>query len=125
STPTYAVRDTILIDSLFVRPNYCHYYFGDYYGPVYRQMGFESAIVYSQRHEEPVLAFERYKHRSDPHWEATQLELCLARDAGRAPRPARTLLQQSFLGQRNSSPVVIPAAELAAAKGVYMVPLDK
>ena len=35
-TPAYAVTDTLVVDSLFVRPAYCHYYFGDYYEPRYR-----------------------------------------------------------------------------------------
>src|SRR5262249_47253592 len=46
-TPAYAVRDTVVVDALFVRPCTCHYYFGDYYGPAYRTMGFETAVVYS------------------------------------------------------------------------------
>src|SRR5262249_23649656 len=34
-TPCYAVTDVVVLDALFVRPAYCHYYFGDYYGPAY------------------------------------------------------------------------------------------
>src|SRR5262249_41912949 len=30
-TPAYAVCDTVVLDAMFVRPAYCHYYFGDCY----------------------------------------------------------------------------------------------
>ena len=47
--PMYVVPDTVVVDAFFVRPAYCHYYFGDYYGPAYRTWGFESCVVYSRR----------------------------------------------------------------------------
>src|SRR5262245_52107742 len=34
-TPAFVVRDTVVVDALFVRPATCHYYFGDYYGVTY------------------------------------------------------------------------------------------
>jgi hypothetical protein len=146
-TPAYAIRETMLLDTLFVRPSWCHYYFGDYYGPRCHQLGFESCVVYSRRHYDAIFVYERYAHRSDPRWEAAQLDMCLARHAGRAPCPPRTLAQQnSLLPQNvanlrnvprvnpsissshtvvNSSQLVIPATQLAAAKGIRTVPLDK
>ena len=39
--PGYAVTDVYLMDSLFIRPGYCHYYYGDYYGPRYVALGYE------------------------------------------------------------------------------------
>src|SRR5262249_4550200 len=48
-TPTYAVPDTVMVDTLFVRPTVCHYYYGDYYDPIYRDSGYVSCVVYSQR----------------------------------------------------------------------------
>ena len=44
-TPAYAVRDTVIVEAMFVRPAMCHYYFGDYYGPRYVGLGFTSAVV--------------------------------------------------------------------------------
>ena len=38
-TPAYAVRDTVVVDAMFVRPTTCHYYFGDYYEPRYQRDG--------------------------------------------------------------------------------------
>src|SRR5262249_47302025 len=53
-TPAYAVRDTVVVDALFVRPAVCHYYFGDYYAVEYRRMGYESSVVYSQRNYDSI-----------------------------------------------------------------------
>src|SRR5205085_3442406 len=47
-TPSYAVRETVVVDTLWVRPSHCHYYFGDYYEVRYRDLGYESCVVYSQ-----------------------------------------------------------------------------
>src|SRR5712691_9542834 len=100
-TPYYAVRETLVVDALFVRPAYCHYYFGDYYGVSYREMGFDSCVVYSRRHYDSIIVYERYEHRYDPRWEAVQIDITLARHAGQAPLPPRTLVQQNVVVQQN------------------------
>jgi hypothetical protein len=140
-TPAYVVADTVLIDFMFVRPCYCHYYFGDYYGPVYHTYGFEACVVYSRRHYDAIFVYERYEHRFEPRWEAARFEITLARDAGRAPLPPRTLVQQNTIIQQNitnvnvvnnttinrttvNNQLLMPASQLAAAKGVRTVPLD-
>jgi WXXGXW repeat (2 copies) len=145
-TPAYAVRHEIIIDAMFVRPSYCHYYFGDYYGPAYRQLGYESCVVYSRHHYDAIFVYERYSHRNEPRWETVQIDLCLARHAGQAPCPPRTLVQQNIIVQQNitnvrnvtvvnnttninrttvsQSQVLVPSAQLAAAKGVHTIPLD-
>ena len=38
--PRFVVHDDFLLGALFVRPRYSHYYFGDYFEPVYVQRGF-------------------------------------------------------------------------------------
>lgn len=136
-TPAYAVRDTIILDSLFVRPAYCHYYFGDYYGPVYRRYGFESCIIYSRRRYDPIFVYERWDRRHEPRWEGMYLEVTLARHAGRAPLPPRTLAQQRTIIEQNvtnvtvinkttvnNHQVLMPASQLAATRGTRTVPLD-
>jgi hypothetical protein len=143
-TPAYAVPETVVLDFMFVRPCYCHYYFGDYYGPAYRGWGFESCIVYSRGHYDAIFVYERYEHRYEPRWEAARFELILARDQGRAPLPPRTLIQQNTIIQQNvtvnnvnvvnnnttinrtvtNNQMLMPASQLAAAKGVRTVPLD-
>jgi hypothetical protein len=143
-TPVYAVPDAVVMDAFFVRPAYCHYYFGDYYGPRYREIGFESVVVYSRRSYDPIIVYQRYEYRNDPRWLDVQVNLVVARDAGRAPLPPRTLVQQNTIIQQtiinnnttvinnnvtnntvvNNKAVIAPAARVAAAQGVKTVPLD-
>jgi hypothetical protein len=94
-TPYYAVRDTLVLDAFFVRTSHCHYYFGDYYGPRYATLGFEPCIVYSRRHYEPIMVYQRWEYRNDPRWYGAQVTLVYERNAGRAPLPPRTLVQQN------------------------------
>jgi hypothetical protein len=105
-TPVYAVSDAVVLQALFVRPAVCHYYFGDYYGPRYRTLGFESCFVYSRRHYDPLIVYQRWEYRDNPRWLDVQVNLTLARDAGRAPRPPRTLVQQNNITQQNVTNVI-------------------
>jgi hypothetical protein len=145
-TPTYAVRDTVVLDALFVRPCSCHYYFGDYYGPRYQELGFQSCVVYSRTNYDAIIVYERYEHRSDPTWIDVQINLSSRRDSGDAPLPPRTLAQQNVIQQNviqqnviqqnivqnnivqnnvvNNNTVLMPATKLAAEKNVRTVKLD-
>jgi hypothetical protein len=150
-TPAYVVSDTILVDALFVRPCYCHYYFGDYYGPAYRGIGFESCIVFGRAHYDPLFTYTCWEHRSDSSWLTVQVDLCLARHAGRAPCPPRTLVQQNIIVQKNitnvtnnvvnnnvtvnnttvnninkvsNTTVLAPVAKMSAVKGVPTVQIN-
>jgi hypothetical protein len=126
-TPAYVVPDTVVVDAFFVRPCCCHYYFGDYYGPVYRDRGFESVVVYSQRHYDSVIVYERWEHRADPRWEVVQVNVYRDRYAGRAPCPPRTLVQERVWVRDHpgrAAPGLAPASQLASVKGVRTLPLD-
>jgi hypothetical protein len=146
-TPAYAVRDTVVVDALFVRPCTCHYYFGDYYGPAYHDLGFETAVVYSSNRYDAIFVYERWEHRAEPQWASFQLEIAFGRGAGTVPVPPRTLVQQNVFVQQNitnvnvvnnnvvnnsninkttvnNSQVLMPTSQLAAAKGVRTVPVD-
>jgi hypothetical protein len=139
-TPAYAVSDTILVDAMFVRPCYCHYYFGDYYGVVYKDCGFESCVVFGRAHYDPIFVYATWEHRYEPSWINVQLDLTLARHAGRAPLPPRTLVQQNTIIQNNvtnvtnvtninrttvsNAPVLVPSSQLSAATGIRTVPVD-
>jgi hypothetical protein len=150
-TPAYVVSDTILVDALFVRPCYCHYYFGDYYGPAYRGIGFESCIVFGRSHYDPLFTYTCWEHRSEPSWLTVQVDVCLARHAGRAPCPPRTLVQQNVIVQQNitnvtnnvvnnnvtvnnttvnninkvsNTTVLAPVAKMSAVKGVPTVQIN-
>jgi hypothetical protein len=128
-TPYYAVRDTIVLDTLFVRASYGAYYFGDYYGPRYVSIGFEPCIVYSRRHYEPIIVYERWHHRGNPRWHDTQVTLVIDRGAGRAPVPPRTLVQQTTIIKNttnvtNVTNVIAPTKTVVLGQGNKVVPLD-
>jgi hypothetical protein len=132
-TPYYAVRDTVVLDALFVRPCYCHYYFGDYYGPVYRDYGYESCIVYSRRRYDSIIVYESWERRSDPRWVDVQINIYNDRYAGRAPVPPRTLVQQTNIVNVTNvtnvtnvynAPVLAAPAQVAREKGTTVVRLD-
>lgn len=130
-TPTYAVRDTVIVNAMFVRPSVSHYYFGDYYGVTYTRLGFESCVVYSRRCYDPVIVYETC-HRRDPGWLTLQINLFNDRSAGRAPRPPRTLVQQNTfvrnnvtnVTQINNITMIAPPAQVAASKSTKLVKLD-
>lgn len=125
--PAYAVPETVVIDTLFVRPSYCHYYYGDYYGVVYRDRGFESCIVYTNRYYDPVFTYARWEHRSDPTWVNVHLDIYLGRQAGRYPCPPRTLVEARVWAARNPGArvdVVVPAAHLELATRARVVRVD-
>jgi hypothetical protein len=134
-TPAYVVSDTIVVDAMFVRPGCCHYYFGDYYGPTYREYGFETCVVYSRRCYEPVFVYACYEHREEPSWVSVQINLGRERDCGRAPCPPRTLVQQTTIINNitvnnvnkttiNNVQVLAPASQLSQFKRVSTVKLD-
>jgi hypothetical protein len=96
-TPTFVVRDRIIVDSLFIRPSVGFYYFGDYYGPAYREWGFTSAVVYSRSSYDPIFTYARWEYRDQPSWFSVQLDITLGRHAGTVACPPRTLVQQNTI----------------------------
>jgi hypothetical protein len=88
-----------LLGSLFVWPNYGAYYFGDYFGPRYRERGFVPWINYrwTKYSPDPLFAYYRWRHRDDRAWARDLRGLYVDRAAGRAPLPPRTLVQQNTL----------------------------
>jgi hypothetical protein len=120
-TPYYAVRDTVVLDTLFVRPAFGAYYFGDYYGPRYVSIGFESGVVYSQRYYEPLIVYERYERRDNPAWFNLQLTLVVDRGAGRAPLPPRVVNVTNITVVNN---IVAPGRTVMAARGEKFVAMS-
>jgi hypothetical protein len=128
-TPAYAVPETVVVDTLWVRPAYCHYYFGDYYGEEYRVCGYESCVVYSRRHYDSIIVYERYEHRRDPDWFEVRVRVYDERERFPERRPPRTLVQQNIVVKQNINVtnnyyMVAPTAQVAAAKGQKVVPVD-
>ncbi len=70
-TPGIVVALDAFLDHLFFRPRACHYYFGDYYAPRYRDAGYYAAFAWhnTRRGYDPIFAYQRWDHRHDKAWE--------------------------------------------------------
>ncbi len=55
--PSCAVNVDNLLGSLFVRPAYSHYYFGDYYGAAYDRLGFQPWFTHGPRVHDPLFGY--------------------------------------------------------------------
>ncbi len=132
-TPAYVVPSTVIVDDLWVRPCYHHYYFGDYYEVRYRDYGYESVVVYGRAHYEPIIVYERWDHRYEPEWERTRVNIYIGRSEGRIARPPRTLVEQRTIVHNTTiinnttvvnNRMVVPRSQMTAATGVKTVPVD-
>ena len=137
-TPAYAVRDTVVVDAMFIRPSNRCYYFGDYYGPTYTSYGYQSCVVYSASNYDGIIVYERYERRRDPTWITFQVNLYNDRCSGRSVCPPRTLVaQQNFVNNTtvnnttivnnttvNNITMIAPPAQVAAAKSTTLVKID-
>jgi hypothetical protein len=99
--PSCAVNYPCLLSSLFIRPNYCHYYFGDYYGQGYGRLGFQSWVGAGGRYYDPLYGYYRWAHRDNPAWFRDLQALDAGRRNGTFDRPARTLAEQNVALRNN------------------------
>ena len=86
-----------LLSSLFVRPEFSRYCFGDYYAPEYHRQGFVPWFDHrlSVRVADPLFSYSRWNSRADAQWETNLRGIHQERLAGNAPRPPITLVQQN------------------------------
>ena len=71
-TPSLVLSPALLAASLFVRPRYDHYYFGDYYATSYVRAGYYPWFSFhgSRYGYDPLYAqMEWNNHRRNPNWE--------------------------------------------------------
>jgi hypothetical protein len=112
-SPATVIDLAVFSDHLFWRPNYSHYYFGDYYAASYAKAGFyPSYSVHSSRYGyDPLYAHDRWLHRRDREWEHhVEANFQRRRDHEDA-RPPRTLAAQRQL---------ITGAATSREKGLVM-----
>jgi hypothetical protein len=79
--------------SLFTRPQYSHYYFGDYYDSFYIGIGIFPWFECEQRHTwyDPIYVHDRWRHQKDePRWEEHERQEYDRRRADKTLRPPRT-----------------------------------
>ena len=74
-SPVTVINIAVVLNHLFVRPSYGHYYFGDYYEPRYRDRFYASYSYNSGiRGYDPIFAHQRWEHRADRDWDRRQRE---------------------------------------------------
>ncbi len=98
-SPTTVIDSGVFSDQLFLRPNYCHYYFGDYYAAGYARSGYCPSFSYqSQRYGyDPIYAHHSWEHRREPGWERQVQTTFQDRRDHQESRPPRTLAAQNAL----------------------------
>lgn len=97
--PAVCVDVGVVTCSLFCRPAYRHYYYGDYYADSYVAIGIHPWFIYSgPRHGyDPLFCYYRVHHRNDPHWEANLRGWHDYYRAHPEMRPPHTLAEQRRL----------------------------
>lgn len=134
-SPLFAINLAVFGNSLFLRPNYGHYYFGDYYDATYAGAGFYPWWSFNARFQngyDPIFAAQRWQNRGNRGWEENlQAQFDKRRDNEDA-RPPRTLADQTKRGTSGEkSPdgvqVAAPLTQLASSKGneLHLQPVDQ
>jgi hypothetical protein len=102
-SPAIVINVAVLTDTLFVRPHYHHYYFGDYYAAGYASKGFYASFAFHTRHVgyDPIYAHHHWEHRHDRDWGRRVQAEFEYRSQHAEARPPRTLaaLQGRLAGE--------------------------
>jgi hypothetical protein len=107
--PSYLIYDGFLLASLFQRPSYHRYYFGDYYDPRYDRLGYVSwtDARYGRNTGDPLYAYYAMQNRSNPNWVRDQQQLYTTRRTNVAARPPQTLNLQNTVIQNIQNKTVV------------------
>lgn len=105
-SPRTVVSTTLLLDNLFLRPNYGHYYYGDYYAAPYQTRGILPYYVFNdnRRGYDSIYAWQRWHHRNDRDWDRTiaaRYDQLRDREDGRPPRDWATWERRNRDADRN------------------------
>ena len=98
-SPAMAISLAVFGNQLFLRPNYNHYYFGDYYGSNYSSGGFYPWFSFNSGGYgyDPFYAQQRWQNRQNAAWSQTVQADFQNRVDNEGARPPRTLLAQQAL----------------------------
>ena len=90
-SPQTVISLSVFSNHLFLRPNYCHYYFGDYYEPRYRN-NYYASYDYGSRYRgyDPIYAYNRWENRRDRNWDRERQSYYEYRRDNADARPPRT-----------------------------------
>jgi len=128
--PGYVYRPSIVLDSrylafsLFARPRYQHYYFGDYFDHSYLTAGIYPwfSFHFSRHGYDPLYAHTNYVvSRSDPQWSANLRSVYLERRDTQSARPPRTYKAYAqwaglTTGESHTLAVARPLSTVAATR---------
>ncbi|MCU0718967.1 MAG: hypothetical protein MUC83_04630 [Pirellula sp.] len=105
-TPSSVLNVGGLINHLFLRPNYGHYYYGDYYENNYAKVGYLPSFSYGvNRHGyDPIFAHQRWENRTNKEWENRIQGDYQRRRDNESDRPPRTFSAQQELLKRGIDP---------------------
>lgn len=118
-SPSVVIDVALIVDQLFLRPNYHHYYFGDYYAPSYHQGGYCAAYAYQANRigYDPFYAHRRWEHRMDKDWDRRVMETYEYRRDHENARPPRT-----WAALKNLDP---KAVDTAHGNALVATPIDQ
>jgi hypothetical protein len=118
-SPATVIDLGVFASHLFLRPQYGHYYFGDYYAANYQTAGFYPWFSFqsSRYGYDPLYAHQRWENRQDPQWANRVAADFQLRRQQEDSRPPRTLAAQKALG---AAGVSLPGRGLVVA-----TPLDQ
>ena len=99
-SPATVIDLGVFASDLFLRPQYQHYYFGDYYAANYQAEGIYPSYSYNSGRYgyDPIYAHERWQHRQDGQWEHRVAADFQNRRDHEDARPPRTWADQRALG---------------------------
>lgn len=124
-SPVIAINTAVFGSQLFLRPNYNHYYFGDYYGSNYATAGYTPWISFNSGGYgyDPFYAQQQWQNRENPSWSKSVAADFQHRVDHEDARPPRTWAAQQALLQggdtANAKNFVAAAllSQLATTKG--------
>ena len=123
-SPSIALDLALLAENLFLRPNYHHYYFGDYYDNSYNRNGYFAAYAYQSNRGgyDPIFSHQRWEHRQDRNWAqgaATTYQYRLDHADARPPRTwaaMRAIDPTTAAAKQNHLMMAAPIDQLAKRK---------
>ncbi len=134
-SPAMAISLAVFGNQLFLRPNYNHYYFGDYYGSNYSSGGFYPWFSFNTGGYgyDPFYAQQFWQNRQNAAWATTVQTDFQNRVAHEGARPPRTLMAQQALiksgiaSSENNLVVATSLDQLAKSKdsSLRMQPVTK
>ncbi|XZE17582.1 hypothetical protein SH449x_002856 [Pirellulaceae bacterium SH449] len=106
-SPVTVISPSVFTNHLFLRPNYGHYYFGDYYSTNYANQGFSPWFSYHNQFSgyDPFYAQQRWQNRADQQWKQRMETAYERRRDNERERPPRDLRSQRERLNRDGSAV--------------------